>query len=105
MAELQRIAAESVAADHCVEIEKLAEGSFNKIFRLVMDNGAVAIARVPNPNAGPPYFTTASEVATIDFVNIYELPEIHRLALTRSSGSDNTRSSRTKGCCLECESR
>lgn len=66
--ELQRIAAESVGAQSCVSITKLAEGGYNKVFRLVMDNGSVAIARIPNPNAGPAYKTTASEVATMDFV-------------------------------------
>ncbi|MCJ1357536.1 MAG: Phosphotransferase enzyme [Icmadophila ericetorum] len=65
--ELQRIAAESVGAQSCVSITKLAEGGYNKVFRLVMDNGSVAIARIPNPNAGPAYKTTASEVATMDF--------------------------------------
>lgn len=66
--ELQRIAAKSVGAEACVSITKLAEGGYNKVFRLVMDNGAVAIARISNPNAGPAYKTTASEVATMDFV-------------------------------------
>ena len=66
--ELQHAAAESVGALKCIEMVKLAEGSFNKVFRLVMDNGKVAIVRVPNPNAGPAYYTTASEVATMDFV-------------------------------------
>jgi hypothetical protein len=66
--ELQRTAAESVGAQSCVSITKLAEGGYNKVFRLVMDNGSVAIARIPNPNAGPAYKTTASEVATMDFV-------------------------------------
>jgi hypothetical protein len=66
--ELQRIAAESVGAQSCVSITKLAEGGYNKVFRLVMDNGSVAIARIPNPNAGPAHKTTASEVATMDFV-------------------------------------
>ncbi|KAH7381813.1 kinase-like domain-containing protein [Cadophora sp. MPI-SDFR-AT-0126] len=65
--ELQRIAAESVGAQCCVSITKLAEGGYNKVFRLVMDNGSVAIARLPNPNAGPAQKTTASEVATMDF--------------------------------------
>lgn len=48
---------------------KLAEGGFNKVFRLVMDNDSIVIARIPNPNAGPPFKTTASEVATMDFVS------------------------------------
>lgn len=52
----------------CVSISKLAEGGFNRVFRLIMDDGSVAIARIPNPNAGPPFKTTASEVATMDFV-------------------------------------
>ncbi|KAJ8070010.1 hypothetical protein OCU04_000413 [Sclerotinia nivalis] len=66
--ELKRIAVESVEAQSCVSITKIAEGGYNKVFRLVMDNGSVVIARIPNPNAGPAYKTTASEVATMDFV-------------------------------------
>lgn len=68
--ELQRVAATSVGAKECVSMTKLAEGSFNKVFRLIMDNGSVVIARIPNPNAGPSYYTTASEVATMDFVRM-----------------------------------
>lgn len=66
--ELQRVAAESVGAQFCTFMTKLAEGGYNKVFKLVMDNGSVAIARIPNPNAGPAYKTTASEVATMEFV-------------------------------------
>lgn len=66
--ELQRIAAESIGANNCVAMTKLAEGSFNKTFHLKMDNGSTVIARIPHPIAGPKYYTTASEVATIDFV-------------------------------------
>ena len=68
VAELQKIAAKSVGAESCVSITKLPEGGYNKVFRLVMDNGSAVIARIPNPNAGPAYKTTASEVATMDFV-------------------------------------
>jgi hypothetical protein len=71
--ELKRIAAASVNEQRCVSMIKLAEGGFNKVFRLVMENGSVVIARLPNPNNGPPYLTTASEVATMEFVSI----EIH----------------------------
>lgn len=48
---------------------KFREGQYNKVFQLVMDNGAEVVAKVPNPNAGPAYYTTASEVATMDFVS------------------------------------
>ncbi|CAD6448374.1 ea77e627-0550-48d3-b66d-8400f355dfdf [Sclerotinia trifoliorum] len=68
--ELKRIAAESVEAQSCVSITKFAEGGYNKVFRLVMDNGSAVIARIPNPNAGPAYKTTASEVATMDFARV-----------------------------------
>lgn len=68
VSELQRIAARSIGANQCVAMKKLAEGSFNKTFRLVMDDGSAAIARIPHPIAGPRYYTTASEVATMDFV-------------------------------------
>jgi hypothetical protein len=67
--ELKRVAAESIGTKTCVSMTKLAEGGYNKVFRLVMDNGSVAIARIPCPNAGPAFKTTASEVATMDFVN------------------------------------
>jgi hypothetical protein len=66
--ELKRITPESIGAKSCVSMIKLAEGGYNKVFKLVMDNGAVAIARVPCPNASPAFKTTASEVATMDFV-------------------------------------
>ncbi|KAL4785959.1 hypothetical protein BJX76DRAFT_366412 [Aspergillus varians] len=45
--ELQSVAASSVEANRCVEVMKLAEGS------------------IPHPIAGPRYYATASEVATI----------------------------------------
>ncbi|KAL2067763.1 hypothetical protein VTL71DRAFT_15859 [Oculimacula yallundae] len=78
--ELKRIGAESIGAKFCVSITKLDEGGYNKVFKLIMDNGAVAIARIPCPNAGPPFKTTASEVATMDFartiLNI-PVPKVH----------------------------
>lgn len=47
---------------------KFQEGEYNKVFLLRMDNGYEVIAKLPNPNAGPPHYTTASEVATVNFV-------------------------------------
>lgn len=35
---------------------------------MTMDNGVQIVAKIPNPNAGPAFYTTASEVATRDFV-------------------------------------
>ena len=71
MNELVHIAASSVASRSCVAVRKLPEGQYNKAFLLTMDDGKRAIAKVPNPNAGRPHYTTASEVATMDFVSMF----------------------------------
>ena len=44
--ELQRVAAESVRANNCVSMTEVGEGSYNKVFRLIMDNGLNIIARI-----------------------------------------------------------
>src|SRR6266516_2690915 len=49
---------------------KCREGLNNKAFVLTMDNDLEVFAKLPNPIAGPAYFTTASEVATREFVSI-----------------------------------
>lgn len=64
---LQEIVAQALGSK-CNSMTKLSEGGSNKVFRLVMENGKSVIARIPNPNAGPPKYTTASEVATMEFV-------------------------------------
>jgi hypothetical protein len=66
--ELARIAAAAVGAEYCVSIKKFPDGMYNKALLLNMNNGTEAVARIPNPNAGYPHLTTASEVATMEFV-------------------------------------
>lgn len=51
-------------------MEKLADGLYNKIFNLTIGNGKLVVARIPNPNVGPDFLTTASEVATMDLVSV-----------------------------------
>jgi hypothetical protein len=70
--ELKRIAAKSVNADNCSSTIKIAEGNSNKVFQLVMDDGRAVVVPIPHPNAGPPFPTIASEVASMDFVRIYQ---------------------------------
>lgn len=72
---LASIAAHAVGSTTCVKVEKLAEGEFNKALFLKMDDGKEAVARVPNPNAGQEYFTTASEVATMNYVSVFVCSE------------------------------
>ncbi|KAK9325344.1 hypothetical protein V1517DRAFT_191176 [Lipomyces orientalis] len=66
--ELQNVATEVVGSDSCVSMITLAEGGYNKAFRLLMNDRKAVIARIPNPNAGPPFYMTASEVATMELV-------------------------------------
>ncbi|OJJ51154.1 hypothetical protein ASPZODRAFT_327067 [Penicilliopsis zonata CBS 506.65] len=67
VAELQMSAAKAAGSEVCISMTKLAEGGFNKVFRLLMNDGKTVLARIPNPNSGPPFYTTASEVATMEF--------------------------------------
>ncbi|RLL93367.1 hypothetical protein CFD26_102036 [Aspergillus turcosus] len=72
---LLRLAASAIGARSCTQVLKISEGQYNKVFRLTMDDGREIIAKLPNPNAGRPHFTTASEVATMDFLrNVLNLP-------------------------------
>ncbi|OJZ84425.1 hypothetical protein ASPFODRAFT_34687 [Aspergillus luchuensis CBS 106.47] len=66
--ELQRVAGKAMGEDHCSHIFKLAEGGFNKVFLFRTTSGKEVIARIPTPIAGPPHYTTASEVATMAFL-------------------------------------
>lgn len=85
---LARLAAEAVGSKSCVKMEKYSEHNYNEIFYLTMDDGKQAVAKIPHPNAGQPHFTTASEVATMDFVCLILVPlnsavlKIHRLAVS-----------------------
>ncbi|OGE47113.1 hypothetical protein PENARI_c063G08313 [Penicillium arizonense] len=62
------VKAVGISGINCVKLLKCVEGQFNKAFLLTMSNGFEIIARLPNPNAGPPFYTTASEVATRHFI-------------------------------------
>ncbi|KAL3491047.1 phosphotransferase enzyme family protein [Aspergillus germanicus] len=72
---LLRLAASAIGARACTRVLKVSEGQYNKVFQLTMDDGREVIAKLPNPSAGRPHFTTASEVATMFFVrNVLNLP-------------------------------
>lgn len=51
-----------------IRVLKYHEGLNSKAYLLTMDNGSEIVARLLNPIAGPAYYTTASEVATREFV-------------------------------------
>ncbi|KAG6260015.1 hypothetical protein E4U49_005367 [Claviceps purpurea] len=78
--ELARRAARVVQADRCLSIKKYPDGMYNRTLLLSMDNGKEIVAKIPNPNAGQPHFTTASEVATMKFAREVlntPLPEVY----------------------------
>ena len=72
MNELAKSAAESIGLTlaQCTHIEKFPDWMFNKSFLFTMQDGTQVVGKVPNPNAGRAHYTTASEVATMDFVRI-----------------------------------
>ncbi|KAL8970844.1 MAG: hypothetical protein Q9197_003595 [Variospora fuerteventurae] len=75
MLALADIAARVVGATSCAEILKVPEGNFNKTFVLTLNDGQEVVAKLPNPNAGRPHYTTASEVASMDFArNALNIP-------------------------------
>jgi hypothetical protein len=54
-------------------MEKIAE-SLNRVFLVTFQNGQQVIARIPTPISGPSHFSTASEVATMDFLRRLGIP-------------------------------
>ncbi|KAK2748573.1 hypothetical protein FQN57_000708 [Myotisia sp. PD_48] len=68
-------------AQYCIKVLKCMEGQHNKAFILTMDNGTEVCAKLPNPNAGPPGYLTASEVATRALLrDVFNIPVSQILA-------------------------
>ncbi|EME87859.1 uncharacterized protein MYCFIDRAFT_205819 [Pseudocercospora fijiensis CIRAD86] len=69
--------------DDVQSIRKLAEGGFNRVFELTLNDGHQIIARLPYPSTQPASLAVASEVATMDFVRSHGVPtpRIHGYAL------------------------
>ncbi|KAL1981049.1 hypothetical protein VTN96DRAFT_3114 [Rasamsonia emersonii] len=85
---LQHLAAAAVGARTCIAMAKTAEGDYSKSFRLTMDNGATVIAKISRPFEAPEYYTTASEVATMDFVrSVLNIPTPHVYAWSADSAN------------------
>ena len=65
MNQLGQVAGNAVGKK-CVNVERFADGMYNKAFLLTMYDDSQVVAKTPNPNAGLAHCTTASEVATMD---------------------------------------
>lgn len=71
---LEAVAVRSVDRKKVVHTSKLAEGGFNRIFLLTMDDGFEVIAKIPFPLTVPKKLTTESEVATLDLLRRKGIP-------------------------------
>ena len=76
VSELKRLAALAIqqTEDDVTGFEKLAEGGFNRCFKVTMRTGFEFVARIPYPVTEPKSLLVASEVATIDFLRSHGLP-------------------------------
>ncbi|KAL4965976.1 phosphotransferase enzyme family protein [Aspergillus stella-maris] len=75
MNELAKVAVESIGASQCIAIKKYPDSMLSKVYLLCMNDGRQVFAKVPNSNAGVSHYTTASEVATMDFArNVMDTP-------------------------------
>ncbi|KAK2821087.1 hypothetical protein FQN49_007724 [Arthroderma sp. PD_2] len=78
----------SEGAQYCTRDFKCREGLNNKVYILTMDNGSELIAKLPSPVAGPTYYTTASEVATREFLrDVLNIPAPRIIAWSADRGN------------------
>lgn len=65
---LATVAARAAGSKGCIRVDAMPGGMHNKVLLLTMDDGKQVIAKLPYPVAGQRHFTTASEVATMDWL-------------------------------------
>ena len=103
---LQRTAEASVGNKHgkVVNMKKLAEGGFNRVFILELQDGFELIAKIPYHIARPEYFATASEAATLTFLRLkgIPVPEVYSYSATveNSVGAEYILMEKAPGVCL-----
>lgn len=69
----QKAISSAPGAKEILECSKV-EGNFNRAFIIRLDNGAKVVARVPFSVAGPSRLVTNSEVATMAYRKLYDIP-------------------------------
>lgn len=76
---LVREAEKHIGHDQAKCLTKLAEGGFNRVFLLRMEDGFEAIVKIPYHIPGPKHFATASEAATLHCLrcNGIPVPEVY----------------------------
>lgn len=73
---LMQLAAESMnqSPDDIVSLAKLAEGRFNRIFLITIQDGFQMVARIPYPATAPKCYTAAIGAAALALLNSSGLP-------------------------------
>jgi aminoglycoside phosphotransferase (APT) family kinase protein len=66
---------------------KLAEGGFNRVFEILMNDGASVLARLPYPSTLPRRLAVASEVATLAFIRAQGIPTLRVLGCSIDDGA------------------
>lgn len=85
---LRRVTAQSVGRDTVVHMRKLAEGGFNRVLLLTMNDGFEVIVKIPYSIAVPKQLTTESEVATLDFLRSNGIPVPRVYAWSSQAGNE-----------------
>jgi hypothetical protein len=103
---LQRAAEDSIGNTHgkVVSMKKLAEGGFNRVLVLELQDGFELIAKIPYHIARPEYFATASEAATLTFLRLkgIPVPEVYSYSATADNpvGTEYILMEKASGVCL-----
>jgi hypothetical protein len=76
ISELKRLAAAAVDREvgDVARFEKLAEGGFNRTFLVTMCDVFQFVGRIPYPVTEPKHLVIASEVATMDYLRLHDIP-------------------------------
>lgn len=76
MFEFKRFAAAAVnrKVEDVARLEKLAEGGFNRTFIITMCDGFQFVGRIPYPATEPKHLVVASEVATMEYLRLHNIP-------------------------------
>ncbi|EEP82161.1 predicted protein [Uncinocarpus reesii 1704] len=85
---LKAIAARCVDRQSVSSMKKLAEGGFNRVFVLTMNDGFEVIVKIPYLLTVPRKLTTESKVATMDYLRLNGIP-VPRVYAWSSDASNN----------------
>ncbi|GES61237.1 kinase-like protein [Aspergillus terreus] len=81
---LQHTIASALGASSVTSFAKVAEGGFNRLFEATCSDGRRVLARLPYPSTVPKHYTTASEVATLEYLRLngFPVPKVHAWSST-----------------------